>query len=626
MNPTLVKLTEEIAAAMRAHVKAFDVEKELGTLTYKDIVEGTSEKAKKVQQDNGTFDVIISVESVDRAGEIVKQDGWDLSNYKNNPIVLWGHDYYSLGIGVALEQYNTTYKGMPALGARGVFYSGDINPLAQQVRRMYDFGLKLGVGAGCTTSVGFIPKDFDKDNQNIITRAELLEFSFVPIPAQQDVGPAQGRMLTVEEAKELGLDTFALRAKGLEFGVKAKAAQVGDACEMDDGAPGILANDPNDPEGPMVCVPQEQDKSAKDAETADDIAADIHKSLDSEHDRHDGAVKKAVGEFKEQMKAVIEDNPDVNSDDEGMKKTAEAEVGKTVKAAVKSLRGALSDEHDFHRATNVEVFRSFEPPKEKKGFDKGEHLKGLKAEHKGYDEKTEKNLDEFEKKMVEGGPGQAEEHTGWIEGKSMGEQADHRVSVKGIATKMCKDFGEESEGDSTEEKRWWMKGAVAEELAESEERQAKYKRVNDAWNVFDAFICAYLDDATPVGDFEKLLDETVLLMKDLGSNGAKGLIKEYLETNEKAGGKFSTSAKATMTEAREQIEKGLKLMGTLTGALGLAEPVAEVKEAEHDTPADKEFKDFLEVRDLARSLSGTANDFLSVSRDFVKDYYRQKKQ
>src|SRR4051812_1884021 len=190
MDP--LKLTEQIASEIKARIKQLDFK--------------TLEKIRKADTKNGTFDVIISTEVTDRAGEIVRQSGWDLTNYKNNPIVLWGHDYYSLPIGVCTETYITEYNGFPALGAKGVFYPADINPLAQQVRKMYDFGLKSGFHVGCTTSVGFIPREFEPDNRSVITRAELLEFSFVPVPANQGVGPAQGRSFTFEEAKELGLD------------------------------------------------------------------------------------------------------------------------------------------------------------------------------------------------------------------------------------------------------------------------------------------------------------------------------------------------------------------------------------------------------------------------------------
>jgi len=45
----------------------------------------------------------------------------------------------------------------------------------------------------------------------------LLEFSFVPVPANQGVGPAQGRAVTFAEARALGLDMVGMRSKGVEF-------------------------------------------------------------------------------------------------------------------------------------------------------------------------------------------------------------------------------------------------------------------------------------------------------------------------------------------------------------------------------------------------------------------------
>jgi hypothetical protein len=140
-----------------------------------------------------------------------------MANYKNNSIVLWGHDYYSLPIGICTETYETQSNGVPATGARGVLFPADINALAQQVRRMYDYGTKTGYNVGCTTSVGFIPKEFDQENGRVITRAELLEFSFVPVPANQGVGPAKGRAITIEEARALGLDVSTMRTKGIDF-------------------------------------------------------------------------------------------------------------------------------------------------------------------------------------------------------------------------------------------------------------------------------------------------------------------------------------------------------------------------------------------------------------------------
>jgi hypothetical protein len=431
--PQALKIKEEVAAEIRAKVKSFDFK--------------TLEKIRKAKDNNGTFDVIISTEDTDRSGEIVKQNGWELQNYKNNPIVLWGHDYYSLPIGVCTETYLTEKNGVPALGARGVFLSADINPLAQQVRKLYEFGLSKGEGVGCTTSVGFIPKEFDENARNTITKAELLEFSFVPIPANQGVGPAQGRALTFAEARELKLDTRALIKKGIEI-VEEKAdekeAQAGDECTTDDGSPGILTSDPKDPNGPLVCLPQDEDKSAKSDNPG---KTRLLASLNDEHERHGEEVQKCFDSFH---KAVTDDmSGEDQNEDEGKKAKRLSDDARAMRANLKDLRSALADEHTMHRAKSIAAFRSFEPSD--KAFDKNEHLKALRDQHDAYETKCNKSLDTFEEKCmksVQSGDGSTDQHSDWIAGKMGSHQSAHQKAVSKIAKAMCKSaFGEQDEAD-----------------------------------------------------------------------------------------------------------------------------------------------------------------------------------
>jgi hypothetical protein len=429
-----VRLTDQIAADIKARVKTLDFK--------------TLEKARKAKDENGSFDVIISTEDTDRSGEIVKQNGWELANYKNNPIVLWGHDYYSLPIGVCTETYITEKNGVPALGARGVFLSAEINPFAQQVRKLYEFGIGKGGGVGCTTSVGFIPKEFDENARNTITKAELLEFSFVPIPANQGVGPAEGRALTFEEARELKLDTAILIKKGLEFAtveeVEKKEAQAGDSCTTDDGSEGTLASDPKDPDGALVCVPQDTDKSAK-AENPGKTR--LLASIAEEHERHSDEVAKSFDNFQ---KAVAEDRGEEGqNEDEGKKAKRLSDDARVMRTNLKDLRSALSDEHTMHRAKSIADFRSFEPSD--KSFNKDEHLKALREQHDAYETKCNKSLDTFEEKCmksVQGEPGETDSHTDWITGKMETHQNVHQKAVTKIAKSMCKSaYGEEDEAD-----------------------------------------------------------------------------------------------------------------------------------------------------------------------------------
>jgi len=137
--------------------------------------------------DSGKFEVIASSESVDRQGEIVLQEGIDIKNYMNNPVILFGHDYWSLPIGKATEIVRQVGKTV----VRGVFASAEANPLAQQVRRLYEEGILKAV------SIGFIPKEY---NGNQITKSELLELSFVPVPANPEA------LSVLNLVKERGLE------------------------------------------------------------------------------------------------------------------------------------------------------------------------------------------------------------------------------------------------------------------------------------------------------------------------------------------------------------------------------------------------------------------------------------
>lgn len=159
------------------------------------------EKTKAVsEKDAGTFKVIVSTADQDRQGESVKQSGWDLTFYKMNPIVLWAHDYSSLPIGIC----NSIEVKDGKLVAEGKFAPAEANPFAQQVRKLYELGM---INA---TSVGFIPKEFDTKADGVINKSELLEFSFVPVPAN-------AHALRLDEIKLNNFDVAFLKTKGIEI-------------------------------------------------------------------------------------------------------------------------------------------------------------------------------------------------------------------------------------------------------------------------------------------------------------------------------------------------------------------------------------------------------------------------
>ena len=127
-------------------------------------------KALIERKANGEYSVIASTASADRQGDSIIQSGWDTNNFKKNPVMLWAHDYSALpiakatGVNVDNRGLVLDYEFAPAEG----------NPMAQQVKTLVDGGFLNAV------SVGFIPLE---RNGSQITKMELLEVSFVPVPA-----------------------------------------------------------------------------------------------------------------------------------------------------------------------------------------------------------------------------------------------------------------------------------------------------------------------------------------------------------------------------------------------------------------------------------------------------------
>jgi HK97 family phage prohead protease len=175
------KFTKEAATKIKQWFESADV---------KAAIEATE---KAVEGDTGTFEVVISTENLDRYQEVISINGWDLEHYRNNPVVLWGHDHFTLPIGVA------TFVGIEEgkLIARGKFAP---HAFAQEIRTLYDAGIVRA------TSVGFIEKEREG---NLITRAELLEFSFVSVPANPyALALAIEKELSVNELVTKGIFTL----------------------------------------------------------------------------------------------------------------------------------------------------------------------------------------------------------------------------------------------------------------------------------------------------------------------------------------------------------------------------------------------------------------------------------
>ncbi len=120
--------------------------------------------------------------TVDRMNERIDPKGWNLENYKKNPIVLFdhGHDpqFGTMPIGKAVD-VAADDKGLYAK----IKLSNSKTEKISAVRDLVEEGILK------TFSVGFAPQDktkSDDGSHTVITRAELIECSVVPVPMNQD--------------------------------------------------------------------------------------------------------------------------------------------------------------------------------------------------------------------------------------------------------------------------------------------------------------------------------------------------------------------------------------------------------------------------------------------------------
>ncbi len=143
-------------------------------------------KVKQLEQNNRRLRFIGSSEDEDRDGDIILASGWELDNYKKNPVFLWAHDYSippigkALNVGVVDDELHFDIQ----------FPEKGIHALADTVYELYKGGFLNATSVGFTGMEG-IPST----KGTIFMKQELLELSAVPVPSNPNA---------LQRAKSLG--------------------------------------------------------------------------------------------------------------------------------------------------------------------------------------------------------------------------------------------------------------------------------------------------------------------------------------------------------------------------------------------------------------------------------------
>lgn len=174
-------------------------------------------EVKAAKENDRVLRFIGTTEAKDRYGDVISVKGWQLKNYKKNPVFLWAHNYNELPIGKVLK----IEKGDGALYFDVEFAGAEVNPKAEFVFQAYKQGFLKA------TSVGFrslkhedlaetddekaerMKKEPDSQNGWRFLKQELLELSAVPVPANPEaLMVARQKGVKMPEALEIVLDKY----------------------------------------------------------------------------------------------------------------------------------------------------------------------------------------------------------------------------------------------------------------------------------------------------------------------------------------------------------------------------------------------------------------------------------
>ena len=151
---------------------------------------------------------VVSTGLVDRDGDTIAVTGWDLDDYRRNPVVLWSHDQSGLPIAKCVEvavqgdrlvaTFEFVPADMPVIGER-----------AEAVLRM------LRSGFLAATSVGFAPisaefsSDPDRRGGMDFTRQSLLEISVVTVPSNPEALRVEVDLSPEQRCREIEIQKIA---------------------------------------------------------------------------------------------------------------------------------------------------------------------------------------------------------------------------------------------------------------------------------------------------------------------------------------------------------------------------------------------------------------------------------
>ena len=180
---------------------------------------------------------VASDETVDRYGTVIMVEGWELANYRKNPVFLFGHNYTSPMSVIGRTMKIEKDVGAAELRIRPQFVPKEINPLAEMAFQMYahkpPFLNAVSVGFIPFETVDITEEEAKKLKSKIkpklrFTKQDLLEVSAVVVPANPNAIMVDE---LIAQAKNAGIDAVSLMAARSVMPAVGEADEIQMLCE-----------------------------------------------------------------------------------------------------------------------------------------------------------------------------------------------------------------------------------------------------------------------------------------------------------------------------------------------------------------------------------------------------------
>ncbi len=169
----------------------------------------TVQKATAAPATGDPLDYVMSDATVDRYGDIIEPKGWELQNFKKNPIALFGHDSKFI-VG---NWRNIRVEGGKLLGKLELLQAG-VSERLDEIRAAVEAGVLRAV------SVGFHPIQSEPIERSAkggvrFLKSELVECSLVSVPANPNALAVAKSLHLSPEAQSLIFGESAEKDRGL---------------------------------------------------------------------------------------------------------------------------------------------------------------------------------------------------------------------------------------------------------------------------------------------------------------------------------------------------------------------------------------------------------------------------